>query len=260
MVNTMYTSDKPILESARIMLEQIISQHELFDAPVCVRAKILSPFEAIGEPDRKDYPIIEGQEKVIEAHLLGSRGQAFTDAPGEQDFTIEEILTLPLTSNRNRAFFVATLNAVMRHLDRVEATIHCKNNEPELCAKEITQYIRDNWGNARIGLIGLNPAIAEELMSAFGPDNIKITDLNKKNFKTTFHEVPVWDGRTETEKLISGSDVIVVTGTTLVNGTFDFILSKIREHEKHYLIYGITGAGICALFGLNRMCPYGKNA
>jgi uncharacterized protein (DUF4213/DUF364 family) len=62
-----------------------------------------------------------------------------------------------------------------------------------------------------------------------------------------------------TEKLIRHSDITRITGTTLVNGTLDHILNYVQDFRKNYLLYGVTGAGICSLMGLNRICPYGRN-
>lgn len=62
-----------------------------------------------------------------------------------------------------------------------------------------------------------------------------------------------------TEELIKQSDVILITGTTFVNGTFDHIMLCVQNYRKDYLIYGVTGAGICKLLGLNRICPYSRN-
>jgi len=51
-----------------------------------------------------------------------------------------------------------------------------------------------------------------------------------------------------------------VTGTTLVNGTFDSIWDWIQRHGKDYLIYGVTAAGVCELMGWKRICPYRRSA
>jgi uncharacterized protein (DUF4213/DUF364 family) len=62
-----------------------------------------------------------------------------------------------------------------------------------------------------------------------------------------------------TEELIKQSDVILITGTTFVNGTFDPTMHCIRNYKKDDVIYGVTGAGICKLMGINRICPYSKS-
>jgi len=248
-----------ILESSRIKLRQIVDQQGLSDVAVSVLVKPLTPEEAIGKPGRRDFPIIEGKERVIEAQILGARGHAFTDSPADFVGKLGQILNLPLKTSRNRALFTATLNAVLRYLDLAEKTVHCKDEEPEKCGQEIASYIFKQWGKIRVGLIGLNPAIAEALIDTFGAENVKITDLNKQNIDSAKHGVEIWDGKKRPQDLISQSDIVVITGTTLVNGTFDSIMDCIRDCNKDYLIYGVTAAGICELMALNRICPYGRN-
>jgi uncharacterized protein (DUF4213/DUF364 family) len=247
-----------ILSESRYKFLEIVRKNKLDDVEVSVLVKILTPFEAIGEPGRRDFPIIIGKERVIEAEVLGARAHAFTDSPKEFIGKLREILNLPLRSNRERAIYIAALNAALKFLHLVEGTLHCKDDEPERCASEISSYILKKWGKIKVGLIGLNPAIAEMLVSTFGSKNIKITDLNKENINTLKYGVEIWDGNEMTEMLIRSSDVILITGTTFVNGTFDSIIACIRDCEKDYLTYGVTGAGICKLMSLNRICPYGK--
>jgi hypothetical protein len=247
-----------ILESTRAKLEQIIRSEGLSDVRVSVLVKPLTAEEAIGKPARRDFPIIEGKERVIEAEVLGAKGHAFTDSPADFSGSLAEILNLPLKKNKERALYIAVLNAVLRHLSLVEKTVHCKDEEPQICAKEIASYILERWGKVRVGLVGLNPAIAAELVGTFGADKVRITDLNKQNIGSVKFEVEIWDGREKARDLIEQSDVVLVTGTTIVNGTFDSILDDIRTCGKDYLLYGVTSAGVCGLTGLNRICPCGR--
>lgn len=87
---------------------------------------------------------------------------------------------------------------------------------------------------------------------------MKITDLNPDNVGKSKYGIEIWNGRTRTEDLVKASDVILVTGTTLVNGTFDALFGEIRRQGKEYLIYGVTSAGVSALMGLSCVCPYGR--
>ncbi|NWF94027.1 MAG: sulfite exporter TauE/SafE family protein [Syntrophaceae bacterium] len=82
--------------------------------------------------------------------------------------------------------------------------------------------------------------------------------LNKQNVNSLKYGVKIWDGSEMTEELIKQSDVILAAGTVLVNGTFDPIMHGIHNFKKEYMIYGVTGAGICELMGLNRICPYSR--
>jgi hypothetical protein len=248
-----------ILEKSRVQLVEIVTENRLLEARVSVLVKTLTPEEAIGVPGRRDFPIILGKERVVEAEVLGARAHAFTDSPGEFVGDIKDVLHLPLISNRERSIYVAALNAILKYLNLVENTIHCKDEDPERCGKEIASQLLSRWGKVKVGFIGLNPAIAENLVETFGAENVKISDLNKQNINSSQYGVRVWDGNEMTEELIKQSDVTLLTGTTFVNGTFDHIMHCIRNYKKDYMIYGVTGAGICKLLRLNRICPYSKN-
>jgi uncharacterized protein (DUF4213/DUF364 family) len=248
-----------VLENSKIQLIEIATKNRLLDAHVSVLVKTLTSQEAIGEPGRRDFPIILGKERVVEAEVLGVRAHAFTDSPGEFVGDLKEVLNLPLTSNRERSIYVATLNATLKYLNLIENTIHCKDEDPERCGKEIASQLLKKWGKVKVGFIGLNPAIAENLIETFGIENVRVTDLNKQNIHSFKFGVKVWDGNEMTEELIKQSDVILITGTTFINGTFDHIMLCVQHYRKDYLIYGVTGAGICKLLGHNRVCPYSRN-
>ena len=248
-----------ILEQTREPFKQIVRQHELLDASVSVLARILTPEEAIGTPGRRDFPIIIGKERMVESSVLGSRGHAFTDSPREFLGTVEDVLRMRLDTNQERAIYVATLNAVLGYLGLVTATVHCKDEDPEQCAREIAGLLLERHGQATVGLVGLNPAIAERLVETFGADRVHITDLNQDNIGKERFGVEVWDGGQRSRDLIDASDVVVLTGTTLINGTFDDLWDRIRQRGKAYLVYGVTTAGVSELMGIERTCPCGRD-
>ncbi|MCD6532417.1 hypothetical protein J7K99_08240 [bacterium] len=253
--NTMTT-----LETAREKLVKILREHNLLDEPVEVLARFLTPEEAIGTPGRRDFPIVRGKEKMLEATIRGARGQSFTDSRREFVGTVAQVLALPLDSSANRAIFVATLNAALRYLGLVEGTVHCKNDEPERCAHQIADFIAEKFAPKRVGLIGLNPAIAEALAEKFGAENLTISDLDPDNIGQKRFGTKILDGATQTAELVANSDFVLMTGTTIVNGTFDQILSEIRRapHNPQYLTYGVTIAGVSYLMGIPKICPFGK--
>ncbi len=246
------------LAAARAEFERICEKRDLLGADVTVLVKTLTPEEAIGTPGRRDFPIVVGKERVVEAEFGGAKAHAFTDAPKEFIGQLGKVISMPLVDSGSRAVFIATMNAVLKHLGIIQTTLHCKDEEPEQCAKEIAAQIREKWGAKTVGLIGLNPAMLEALSSTFGPENVRITDLNRQNIGSLKYGVQVWDGAAMTERLAMESDLVLLTGTTLVNGTFDGIWKALCEYEKAYLIYGVTSAGICHITGLNRICPYGR--
>lgn len=246
------------LEYAKNKFKEIAEKHHLLSSEVAILVKTLAPEEAIGTPGRRDFPIVTGKERVVEADFQGAKAHAFTDSPKEFIGRLEEIITMSLAGNGERAILIAAMNAALKHLGIIETTLHCKNEEPEQCAREIAAYIKETLKADKVGLIGLNPAILETLSVAFKPENVKITDLNPQNIGTAKYGVNVWDGKSMTDRLVQESDVVLLTGTTFVNGTFDGILNSIHKHKKDYLIYGVTCTGICKLTGLKRICPYGR--
>jgi len=252
-------SEIGIVERTMVQFREIAEKERLLDVDVSVLVKPLTAEEAIGEPGRRDFPIIIGKERVVEAKLSGSKGHAFTDSPREFRGALRDVLNLDLTTNQNRAIYIATLNAALGSLKMVDKTVHCKDEEPEECALEIAGLLLNKHGVANVGLIGLNPAIAERLVEAFGPDRVRITDLSRDNIGKRRFGVEIWDGAERTEDLIDASDVTVFTGTTLVNDTFGRIWSRIQSRGKDYLVYGVTAAGVCELLGMERICPRGRD-
>ena len=252
-------SETDIIERTRTRIREIAEKEHLLHVDVTVLAKPLTPEEAIGNPGRRDFPIIIGKERVIEATVLGSKGHAYTDSPQEFIGTLREVLNLELTTNQNRAIYVATINALLGNLKMAEKTVHCKDEEPEECALEIADSLLKKYGKTDVGLIGLNPAIAERLVDTFGPNHVRITDLNRDNIGEHRFGVEIWDGNERTEDLIDASDVVIFTGTTLVNNTFSRIWNRIQTQGKDYLVYGVTAAGVCLLLGIERICPRGRD-
>ena len=248
-----------ILEQARLKFKRIVEEKGLLESRIRVTARILTPQEAIGSPTRRDYPIIIGREKMIEAQFLGARGHAFTDMPADFEGPLSEVLSLPLETNAQRAIYLATLNAVLRFLGIAEGTVHCKDEDPERGAVIIADYIRNHWGDIRLGLLGLNPAIAERMIKTFGRDKVRITDRDRRNIGVEKYGVVIWDGFSRTEDLICQADVILMTGTTLGNRSFDDIYGLITAYHKPFLCYGVTVAGISALMDIPRICPFGAN-
>jgi uncharacterized protein (DUF4213/DUF364 family) len=245
---------QPVLKEAKEKLQEIVAGNLMGDAVVKVTIGILSVKQAIGSPNRQDFPLLQGKEVMIEAQVLGSYGQAFTDTPKEFNGALNDILSLDLVTNDNRAIFIATLHAVAAHLNMVTGTRHCHDEEPEKCAAQIAQHIMADSGKIKVGLIGLQPVILENLVITFGADNVRCTDLNPNNMGAIKYGAEIWDGRTETEKLIKWCDLVLVTGSTIINNTFDEIREEATSQSKRLIIFGVTIAGISVLLGLERVC------
>ena len=245
---------KPVLEEAREKLQKIIENHRLGDEPVQITIGTLTTKQAIGTPSRQDFALLEGKEVMIEAQFKGSYGQAFTDKPHDFTGLLKDVMSLRLETSDNRAIFVATLNAVAAYLGMVTGVRHCRDEEPEKCGAEIARYILTNCGRVRIGMVGYQPAILENLVGIFGADSVRCTDLNSKNVGLLKFGAEIWDGRNETERLIKWCDLLLFTSSTIVNNTFDSIRAEAVSQGKQLIIFGVTGAGVSALLDLERVC------
>ena len=245
---------KQAIEIIRDKFREIVAEHRLGDEVVKVKIGTLSVKQAIGSPSRQDFPLLEGKEVMIEAQFQDSFGQAFTDRPHDFTGSLNEILELDLNKNDNRAIFIATLNAVMAHLGMANGVRHCHDEEPEECALDIAHYILAEYGAVKVGLIGLQPAILDNLVKTFGADNVRCNDLNPNNIGSGKYGAEIWDGRTETGRLIEWCDLLLVTSSTIVNNTFDYIQSEAASYDKELIIFGVTGAGIAVLLDLKRLC------
>lgn len=245
------------LERAKEVFKEIVEERNLLEESVLISFRPLKPEEAIGNPGRDDFPIIAGKERVIEASFRGKRAHVFTDSPADYEGEIGDILKMEITSNRERAILIGAINCVLKYLGIIEKTIHCKDEEPVKCGDLIAEFVKGR-GAEKVGLIGLNPSILEGLSKVFGEKNLRVTDLNPENIGKLKQGVRIWDGNEMTERLISESDFILVTGTTFVNGTADLIMELIKRYRKDYSIYGVTARGIAKLLNLPEICPYGR--
>lgn len=234
-------------EELKNQMEEIAVRNNILDIPIKVTGKILSNKEAIGTPKRKDFPLIKGKESLMEADFNGCKGQAFTDMPSNFSGSIKEIISLSLNNNKNRAIFIATLNALTNYLKISSNNIHCHDEEPEVCAQKLVKYIKDKFGDAKIGMVGFQPAMIDFLKKDF---DIRILDLNPDNIGKQRHDVLIEDGEKDLESVINWADVILVTGSTIVNGTIVNFLNL----NKPVIFFGTTIAGAAALMDLKRIC------
>jgi hypothetical protein len=244
----------PFLVQAKERFSALVHELGLGEEDVRITVALLTAQEAIGNPNREDYALLEGKEVMIEAQFRGGLGQAFTDQPKSFYGPLKTVLGLSLEKKNNRAIFIATLNAVMANQGMVTGTRHCRDEEPEECAAEISEDLLARFGKVKIGLIGYQPAILEHLVQGFGAANVRCTDLNPKNVGAGKFGVEIWDGRTTTQELIRWSDLVLVTSSTMVNNTFDGVRQDALAQGKHLISFGVTGAGVSALTGVERLC------
>jgi hypothetical protein len=212
-----------------------------------VSARTLTPQEAIGTPDRDDFPLLKGKEVMVEAVFRDAKGHAFTDMPGRFEGTLRDIIEQPFENNFQRAVFIASLNAVMRALGLIESSVHCRDKEPADCARKLVETVKERFGNPRIAFVGFQPAMIEQLSGSF---RIRVLDLAEDNIgKKKFNLVI--EGPEATEEVLAWGDIILATGSTSVNGTITRFLG-----DKPVIFFGVSVAGVAKTCGFDRYCPY----
>lgn len=228
---------------------KLIKEHGLEGEEVIVKAAALSTEQAIGNPEDKDYPLVRGVERLMQAEFRGAKGQAFTDRYGDFSGRLADIAKMDLNNNFRRAVFVSSLNAVMNHLGLIDRTVHCKDKQPRECAAELASYIKENYGQPRIAMVGFQPRMVEALAEQF---KLRVTDMDEANIGQEKFGVKI-DDPSRTKENLEWCDIALVTGTTIVNDTIDQFLIA-----KPVIFYGVTIGGAAELQGLNRFCPFGS--
>jgi len=247
----------PLLEEARARFVRLCNGHGI-DRGRTITIAPLTPDQAIGKKADDAFVIKKGRERVVEAVFGEARGQAFTDQPRTWSGTLHDLLALNLRATRDRAAFVAGMNAVLRSLGAASCTVHCRDDEPARCGAEMACLFLQRYGRVRVGMIGLQPAILAALAGQLAPENVRVLDLNADNIGSTKNAVPVWDGATDLPRLVDWCDVGLATGSSIVNGTIDDIARRFERAGKPVALFGNTISGAAALLGLDRICPFAR--
>lgn len=228
---------------------RLIQEREITRDPIGIRFRALSPREAIGDTEKKDYPILTGKEVMIQAEYRGALGQAFTDSPSEFEGALQDILELDIgRDRRGLALFTASVNAVCRFLFPEIRTVHCRDDGPELCAAQFVEEIKKTYGKPRVALVGFQPALAEALGKTF---DLRVLDLNPENIGKMKRGLRVGHGLDDYAEVVRDwAELVLCTGSTLTNGTIDRYL----DLDKEVIFFGTTISGAARLLGLRRLC------
>lgn len=238
-----------VMSRTQEALINLMHEKQLGDELVSVvNARTLSADEAIGTPERSDYPIQKGKEVMVEATFKGFKGQAFTDQPGTLSGTLREILEHTPVSNFERAVFVATTNAVLRSFGKIDKTIHCRDKEPGVCAKQLVQYVKERFGSPKIAFIGLQPGMVAELSQVY---EMRVVDLDQENIGKRFAGVIV-EPVENTPAIIEWGDIILATGSTSVNDSLQSLIGS-----RPVVFYGVTVSGLAYINNLEQYCHCG---
>lgn len=237
-----------IYDKLKAELAKILEENNLSEETIFIKSKTLTDQEAIGITERKDFPILTGKEIMLQAEFKGSVGQAFTSAPTVFKGSLKEIVDLDLESDDHaKGLFIASLNAIMKYLNLADRTIHCRNEEPELCANKFKEELKE-YKDLNIALIGYQPAILENLSQDF---KVRVLDLSPKNVGETKFGIKIEHGIEDFDKVVlKWADLILCTGSTICNGSIVNFLNL----DKQVIFFGTTIAGAAPILGLKRLC------
>ena len=233
---------------------RLAEENSLLDNEIIIKTHILKPTEAIGNPGRRDFPLLKGKEVMVQASFIEMKGQAYTDSPSEFSGPLRDVVKLSLDDSRQKALFIASLNAVMRYLHPDITTVHCKNNEPEECAEEMMTHIK-TLNPHSVGIIGLQPAILDAMVKILGKENVTCIDRDEGNRDQVKYGVHIgWGDKEGMERIFKYSDLVLATGSSVANGSLVDILNIARNHNSSLYFYGVTIVGTARLMGLNQLC------
>jgi len=68
-----------VLDGLKERFRKLIEREGLMAEAITIKAFPLTPEEAIGNPEERDYPLVRGRERLMEATFKGAKGQAYTD-------------------------------------------------------------------------------------------------------------------------------------------------------------------------------------
>lgn len=238
-----------ILDTVKTIVINRLKDENLLDEDILIKARVLSTKEAIGNPENYDFPILKGKEKIMEADFRGFKGQAFTDMYGGYKGSLGNVFNFEASNNYRRALQVATINALTNYWGLASNTAHCKDEVPKICASKIVDFIQKEYPQIeKITIVGFQPAMIDALSKKY---TLRVLDLDIDNIGEEKFGVRIEDGGKNIGVALSWAELVLATGSTLVNGTIDRIVFHARDKV---IFYGITIAGASALTDLRRIC------
>ncbi len=247
---------KELLKARGIRLNEIIESHpgkmeDTQESRVSLELKVVPP-KWFNLPN-EEYPIVRGKEVIMECKFRNSKAHVFTSMPYEGKVSVDEVINSRLSSIPERSAFYCALNAIMRYFGLIKGTIHCRGKIPEICGKDLLQEILSFYGDVPTLLIGYQPGFVKTL--AHNLSTLYVTDMDPRNIGKKVGKVVVRD-HTLNEELIKSVDLVISTGSSLINSTFWNVFDWVNKYRKEFIVYGVTVAGVAEILKLRRHCPY----
>lgn len=212
----------------------------------------------------EDYALLRGKEVLLTCKYRNGIGQVFTTTPRSYRGCLRDIVKLDLEDKRNNSIFYAAMNAVLRSLGLIDKTVHCGGEEPTVCGRILAKELLARYGQTtRILHVGYHPGHIEALARVFH-DNLIVTDLSSQLIWRRKHGRLVVDGMLN-KYLLDQVDIILLTASSIVNGTAWEIIEQAILQDKKVIVYGISSTAAIYLLrekvrlsNIEHYCPYGR--
>lgn len=180
------------------------------------------------------------------AKFKGAKGEAYSETPADFYGTLEEVLQFPLAGKGIDARVLAAINAVMKYLGLLDTGEFPEEPAAHRAyADQIFAEVTKEYGKSNIVLVGYDGYIVQRFMEE--PLDFWTMDRNPENItKDRFDHVIVNSGKPNRDACIEWGKLLIVTGSTLCNGT----IIPYLECGKDVKFYGITFAGASKLLEL----------
>lgn len=235
----------PFYSGLKFRFANLCRQHQLEGEQVCV--KVDASYSG------HSGAALAGRSRLV-ASFRGRSGMSYTFHPYQFEGSIDELLSIDLEGDSDRAVFIAAMNAVCGAVIPHLRTVHCSDEGSLRCTQRLVEELRQNGYNCP-GLIGFQPSFLEALSRSFGTWNLACVDQQEldESLRRSAN-VDLLDEE-HLQQLVGWSDVVVVTGATLVSGALPDILEWTEMSGKPILVYGTSIAGAAELMDLPRFCP-----
>ena len=144
---------------------------------------------------------------------------------------------------------MATVNAVLRHLNLVDKTSHCKDTSLVECANEVNKFIAEGYQVEKVGVIGFQPRLTQFISKSY---KVRVSDMDADNIGKERFGLKIEPNENNPD-IYNWADLLFVTGTVFVNDSYKELL----QLDKPVVFYGVTAAAPVYLLNLKRYCPYG---
>lgn len=139
---------------------------------------------------------------------------------------------------RERAVFVAAFNAITGGLGVVTNTVHCRNESMEECAWKMARHLSERLDeDAKVLIVGYQPAFIEAASEMFGPERVRVVDLDKEDIRRTVYGIKIADGETDLETMVKDVSFGVVTGSSFVNATYSEVERSFQKFNVPFFVF-----------------------